>query len=193
MTKAVFFPADEFRRCLIGTLESACFLKQGVERFSNSVEEAMRSFWIILLSVPLNFSAVLFLSQHSEKLKDAVALSLIEQEAMRLVFVNLFFILALYFLCKIHNRLEFFPRYLAGMNWLQLIPILFETPIHLMVWSGLHTLEEIGLLEAMFMVYVLAMSTFFIMNSLKVRVSMAAWVVLMMYLVEDATRHALVY
>ncbi len=193
MSKAVFFPADEFRRCLIGTLENACFLKQGVNRFTNSAEEAMRSFWIILLSVPLNFSAVLFLSRHSEKLKDAVALNLVEQEAMRLVFVNLFFIFAVYLLCKIHNRLEFFPRYIAGINWLQLIPLLFETPIHLMVWSGAHTLEEIQLLEALFMIYVLAMTAYFIMNSLKVRAPMAVWIVFMMYIVEDVTRHALVY
>ncbi|MBK9586672.1 MAG: hypothetical protein KA099_04740 [Alphaproteobacteria bacterium] len=193
MSRAVFFPADEFRRCLIGTLENACFLKQGAERFTNSVEEAMRSFWLLLLSVPLNFSAVLFLSQHSEKLKSAPALALIEQEATRLVFVNLFFILAVYVLCKIHQRLENFPRYLAGMNWLQLIPILFETPIHLMVWSGLHTLDEVTMLEAFFMVYILFVTGYFIMNSLKIRAPMAVFLVFMMFIVEDMTRHALLY
>ncbi|MBK6895561.1 MAG: hypothetical protein IPH06_03085 [Alphaproteobacteria bacterium] len=193
MSKAVFFPADEFRRCLIGTMENACFLKQGAERFTNSVEEAMRSFWLLLFSMPLNFSAVLFLSRESEKLKDAETLLLIEQEATRLVFVNIFFILAVYMLCKIHNRLEFFPRYLAGLNWLQVIPILFETPIHLMVWSGLHTLDEVILLEMFFMIYVLLMTGYFIRNSLKISIPMAAWLVFMMYIVEDITRHALLY
>lgn len=193
MIKAIFFPQEEFRRCLTGTLENACFLKQGAERFTSSVEEAMRSFWVLLFSLPLNFSAVLILSAESEKLKNAPALILFEQEAMRLVFVNLFFILAVYALCKIHNRLEYFPRYLAGMNWLQVIPILFEAPIHLMVWSGLHTVAEVTLLELFFMIYILSVSAYFIRNSLKISIPMAVWIVFMMFIIEDVTRHALLY
>ncbi|MCB1840147.1 MAG: hypothetical protein KDI61_07795 [Alphaproteobacteria bacterium] len=188
MSKQFFFTGEELKRGLIGTLEIACFLKHGVARFAKTTDEVMRSFWIVLLTFPLNCSTVLFLSTQNDGMSDLPAPELIYLEAVRVVFVTLFNVLAVYTLCIIHKRLEYFPRCLAGMNWLGIIPAIVETPIHIMVWMGAHTLEDIAPLEMIFLVYTLFISGFFIMHSLNIRWPMAAYVVFLITCVEEITR-----
>ena len=43
------------------------------------------------------------------------------------------------------------------------------------------------------MVYILFVTGYFMMNSLKIRAPMAVFLVFMMFIVEDITRHALLY
>lgn len=194
MTASKFlFPREEWKRCLTGTLEIACFLENGVTRFSNTLEETLRSFWIVLIGFSLNCSAMMIMRASNEKLAALPIPAMIFNDAQRIVFFNIFQVLLLYLVCKWWKRLESFPRLLTGMNWLQIVPLIVLTPLHLMLWMGFHGAGEAGLLELTFVIYFLCVAGFFIGRCLKIPLAVAGYVMLMMFMIDYISLMALLH
>ncbi len=187
----LLIPRDEWKRCLTGTLEIACFLENGITRFSNTLEETLRSFWIVLIGFSLNCSAMLLLRGENEKLSSLPVHTMIYNDAQRIVFFNIFQVLLLYLLCKWWNRLEHFPRLITGVNWLQIIPLVVLAPLHLMVWTGLHAISDAGVLELIFVCYFLCAVAFFIGRSIKIPLVVAGYALLMMFMIDYISLMAL--
>lgn len=189
----LLIPKAEWKRCLTGALEIACFLENGVTRFSNTLEEALRSFWIVLIWFSLNCSAMLIMRAENEKLAALPVHEMIYNDAQRVIFFNIFQVLVLYFLCKWWKRSELFPRLLSGMNWLQIISLIVLSPLHAMMWMGLHSPKEAAILDLIFVVYFMCVGGFFIGRCLKIPLVVGGYVMLMLFMIDAVSLMALLH
>lgn len=175
---------EEFKRSLMGALEIACFLSQAKDRFSNNVEETLRSYWMVLLSFPLNCSALFLMHTRLEEYAAIPLEHLIYNDALRIIIFGVFQALALYLLCKIWKRLEDFPRTLSGLNWMQAIAIAALAPLHLSVWGGFHEISDMGNFELIFVAYFLSAAAYFLSKSLNIPVIACAHLMILLFLLD---------
>lgn len=180
-------PRAEWKNCLTGALELACFLEQGIARFSNTVEETLRSYWIVLLGFSLNCSAIMIIHQEHEHLSETPIALLLYYSLIRVAFFNLCQAAGLYFLCKWSRRLETFPRLLTAANWLQMIPLIAMIPLHAMVWADMHNVEEAAMLETLFVIYFLCVQAFCIARTTRLPLVIGGYVMVMLFMVDRIT------
>ncbi|MCB1592823.1 MAG: hypothetical protein KDI90_10265 [Alphaproteobacteria bacterium] len=183
----IWFPKNEFKEGLTGALELACFLEKGVKRIPNTLETAMRSFWIVLFSHSVNIFVIAIMKGEIESLHNVPLGVLLYNDTIRMVFINVLFILILYWLCKRLEKMDFFPQLICGMNWLQVIPLITRTPLYWMVTSGYHKMEEASQLELTLLAYSLLVNAFFISRCLKISIFGATYLIIMMFMIDQTT------
>lgn len=187
------FPKGEALRFFIATLEVSAFLKQGINHFGNTKAQALRSFIIFFAMFPLDYAFLYVLRGDFAKLQDFSFLEICYYDSLRLILLMLFSITIVYALCKIHKKTQYFPRFVIGMNWLNLIQMFFYLPILVFLWSGLHSMDDMSVLVSLFLLYYNIVAVFFIKHSLKISWPMSAYVVFVIFIADEIGSQMLLY
>lgn len=170
-----FFPKGELENVVLGVLETACFLKQGVLRFGNTQGEAIRSF--VVFAITLLFSYWILYYMYTEiNIDAAIFMQICVSETIRQCVVMAFVLFAVYGLCHIHERKQYFLRFVSGQNWLSLLALAFHLPLLLFLSAGIHTIEDIDFLRIGFLIYSTTIFGFFTAYSLQVPWYIAAYI-----------------
>lgn len=180
--------AEEFKRCIMGALEVACFLKQGTQRFGQTIQEVIRSFSIFLLAVPLDFIAISLLRETEPAMQKVPLLVLFFIGLQRIVMLVFIKLVVIFTYCNINNKKDRFTAYVSGANWIDLLPLLIITPLLLMGLVGMHPIAETEPLHIIFYLYSLFVYGFFLAHVLDIRWHVAALFTFFFHLVGVATQ-----
>lgn len=185
MHKPLKFSKDELKRTLLGVVETAVFIKHGPSRFPNTQLSAMQSFFVIPVVLAFNLY-ILFLIWNTNP---DIAQTPYIQIASRYIYNNLycliFVLLMVFAFCKAQNRMEYFPRFVCGFNWLSIAPIsIILIPI-LLVSLGFHNMKEIEDFSFVITLYELSLTGFFFTYALKINWFSAAFLTLAIFLIQN--------
>ncbi|HEY8191215.1 MAG TPA: hypothetical protein VIG74_02230, partial [Alphaproteobacteria bacterium] len=110
------FTREEIRRNLLGSLEVALFVTSARSRFGSTPDEALRSFIIPVILLPVTLFAV-YLSPRPE-LADQSANIIALLYVLRLFASWVMFLGSVYLLARNVDRNEYFCQFVTAANWL---------------------------------------------------------------------------
>lgn len=126
------FTKAEFKNNLMGCLEVFLFMPCGLERFSNERRDALRSFMIPLILLPVTLTIIMFLPDEAgAPLSVAVPIHFV-----RIILAVVLFLAAVYFLAKQFGREEYFYKFLNVSNWFNIIGFTLILPFVYGIFSG---------------------------------------------------------
>lgn len=120
------FTKKEYARNLLGCFEIMIFMKQGVEQFSDTKRDALRSFFWPIIIIPL---ALFSFSFHSTGYPLSLLMVL---HGVRMVLTFAITFAIIYYVAKYFERDQHFWRFVSASNWLNipifilLLPIMFS-------------------------------------------------------------------
>jgi hypothetical protein len=175
----------EIKHCLTGVLECSTFHKRGALRFGASANEAMRSFLLIALFLPVNLYILHMIWLSDPVLSQTPFEIITHRYGNALIGVNIFNLMMLYAFCKTRGTLPLFVRCVSGLNWISIFPALLLIPPVLLVGIGTHTLDETRLFSLFLSIYEYSVIGFFLAHGLSVRWYAAMFLTITMYLAQN--------
>ncbi len=117
------FTKSEWKLNLVGCMEILLFMPIGVERFGSSLNDAVRSFIVPILLLPILLSVMVAMS-------DGFPLSiLLSLHMIRVVLAAVIFFTVVYFLSKQFERQEHFYKFVNVVNWSNILGVTMTLPI----------------------------------------------------------------
>lgn len=153
---------------LLGCLEIALFMKEGVQRFHDGKQAMLKSFLIAALNIPLLIISMPFVYAAKENLQ-ASPISLINMLFIAKIIIVMILGLALiYYFCHITQRKQHFIKYITVANWSALIGMILFIPIIITLQWGLKTYDDLYPVIIVLDVYSYAYATFVLKHVLQI-------------------------
>lgn len=137
-----FSLGPEAKNLALGCFEIAIFMRAGIERFSASRADAVKSFIIPLCLFPLSIAGAYVLADHQSYN------ALFTLCMMRTIVTTGLFFGIVYLFCRQYERGADFFRAVSVMNWANVIGMTLALPIPLLVmggFAGAHDMENYAL------------------------------------------------
>lgn len=145
------FTKAEVKRNLVGALEVALFIPDARKRFGNTTGEAVRSFFVPLLLLPIGVMMMYLQPEFLNLKKYANGFTILYCfEAAISLCAFVFFVR--WISMKI-GRLEHFNQFVIALNWLAVPSMLLLSPIFVMLITGMHSWHELYPLSICAVVY----------------------------------------
>ena len=107
---------SEIKRNLLGALEVALFMPVARKRFGESKEEALRSFLIPILLLPLTIFAVYLYPKPEMASDSALVISILY--SLRMLVIWAFFFGTVYMIAREVDRKAYFYNFVIATNWI---------------------------------------------------------------------------
>tara|TARA_R110002072_G_scaffold71113_3_gene170915 strand:- start:41 stop:610 length:570 start_codon:yes stop_codon:yes gene_type:complete len=117
------FTKQEWKQNLLGCLEIFLFMPNGVERFSNTRGDAIKSFIIPLALLPIVMAVMVAMSAGFS------ITTLLSLHLIRMIVTIALFLSVVYFLSKQFERNQYFHRFLIVSNWSNIPGMIMTLPI----------------------------------------------------------------
>lgn len=130
-----YFISMTIKNHLLGVLEIAMFMRQGIKRFSNDKREFWRSFIIVALNIPLLPLIVPHIYSND------MALRVLPLGVISTLFVIKYLLVVAseiglsYIFCKLFKRVDVFRQYVTTSNWTSLTSIVLIIPFLIVLQS----------------------------------------------------------
>ncbi len=145
------FTKAEVKRNLIGALEVALFIPDARKRFGNTTGEAVRSFFVPLLLLPIGVFMIYLQPEFLNLKKFANGFTILYCfEAAISLCAFVFFVR---WIAQKIGRLEHFNQFVIALNWLFVPSTLLLMPIFVMLLTGMHSWHELYPLSICAVVY----------------------------------------
>ena len=181
----ISFTKEEVRRNLLGCLEVALFMPGARSRFSSDADEAIRSFLVPMLLLPVTLLLVC-LFPHPELTDNSVNMVTILY-SLRMVATWGLFLGSVYWLAKNINRREYFCQFVIAFNWLTIPATLIYIPAAWMLLSGAYSWHELYPFTVSLTIYTYAFTAFMAAYVLRVPWELAGFIAVISVLVDDYT------
>jgi len=159
----------EFKRVFTGGIELGCFMPHAIKKFGHSHEEVIRSFMIYGLFLPIEYISIALLRNITPSMQDSTLDHLFHLGTMRIIFMQIIILFTLYVYCKINHKLSLLGQSISALNWGNLLPNLFITPLVLFVLFGFHNMTDLSYIGMMFQIYYICLQSFIITTALQLR------------------------
>lgn len=174
------FPNQDFfqktKRNLLGAIETAVFMKQGVARFTKNSLSMKHSFLVPLCTIfPLTLVMV-FAGHPSADLSLGTEAILAVIYSMRQLIYLIVFPLCVYVLAKATDRLDGFSKFVTAQNWLALPCAFLILPLVWMMASGSHEWGDIQPMVSLITLYSSAYLAFMIKSVMRMPWELSAFV-----------------
>ena len=181
----VSFTKEEVKRNLLGSLEVALFMPEARSRFGTGAEEAIRSFLIPTLLLPITLLLVYTFPKPG--LADASANAIAILYSLRMVLTWGLFLGSVYWLAKNVNRREYFCQFVIAVNWLAIPATLAYVPAILLLASGAYSWQELYPFTVSLTLYGYAFTAFMAAYVLRVPWELAGFIAVIGLIVDDYT------
>lgn len=167
--------SKRFGQALLGAMELALFMKQGVDRFPSDFSAMLKSFLIPLIFMPLSFIGLYYSQGQRPELAD------ISFEYLSVLFIGkdvITLILGLamiYGFAKYYDRTQYFYLTITAGNWASIFPTLLFIPVLYTMSMGWHSWEEAYPVTIVFSLYTYVLAAFILTFSLKIPWEMAGF------------------
>lgn len=168
------FSVGEIRRNLLGSLEVALFMPDARGRFGDGYEEALRSFLIPALLFPLSLLAVYMYPRAEIAGASHNMIALLY--SLRMVFVWLLFLGAVWMIVREIDRKEYFYKFVIANNWLTVPATLIFLPVAWLLISGAYSWNELYPLMVCIMGYTYIFTAFMAAYILRVPWELAGFI-----------------
>ena len=176
---------SEVKRNLLGSLEVALFMREGRDRFGDTLSEAIRSFSVPILLFPLTIATVTMYP--STGIADNSANTIALLYSLRLAFIWLFFFGSVYLITKEIDRKQYFYRFITATNWLTVPSTVVFIPIAYLLLAGTHTLDELYPIMVCIILYTYAFTAFMATHVLRVPWELAGFIVFVGMAISNST------
>ena len=139
--KAAYPRPNYIKRNLLGCLETALFMPEGAERFSESKQGMMRSLFIPFLVLPV--TAITFIAAHPIQLSHEATQAMAAIYLVRTILYLACFMGFSYIMAKSLDRLDSFYKLTAAHNWLLLPAAILMLPLSLAFINGAYSWDEV--------------------------------------------------
>lgn len=133
----------ELKTNLLGTLEMALLMPQGVKRFNNDMSAMFRSFWLIPIVMPFTLYAIHLMQPNVEQIASLSYGFVAVMFTFKILVVTVLTLLLGYGFAKHYERMEHFCLTVTALNWSGLINTLLFLPAVVMVGSGAYAWDDI--------------------------------------------------
>lgn len=181
----ISFTKEEVKRDLLGSLEVALFMPEARGRFGTGAEEAIRSFLIPTLLLPV--SLLLVYAFPKPELADAPASVIAILYSLRMVLTWALFLGAIYWLTRNVNRREYFCQFVIAINWLAIPATLAYLPTILLLMSGAYSWQELYPFTVSLTVYTYAFTAFMAAYVLRLPWELAGFIAVISLMVDNYT------
>lgn len=177
MNETTKYPRPNYiRRNLLGTLETALFMKQGAERFSVSKAAMKRSFLIPFLILPLTISTMIAAHPEGSALSSTAINALAIMYGLRTVLYLACFMGFIYIMARSLDRVESFARMVTANNFLVLPAAVLMLPLSLAFMNGMYSWAEVYPLMVCITLYSYAYTAFMAAHVLRIPKELAIFV-----------------
>jgi len=144
---------NEFKRNFLATFETAIFMRQGPQRYGLGLDEMFRSFWVLLLNVPISMLELSYMQPTKPEFASlsfgfVVSLFLIKM----FISIVLAFLL-IYAFAKHYKRMEYFCSSITALNWTSLIATILFMPLLICLVMGVYSWDDLTPPLILFAVY----------------------------------------
>lgn len=181
---------DEIKRNLLGGLEIAIFMPVARTRFGDSREEAIRSFLVPVLLLPLTLLAVHLSPKAAMADQSAYMVSLLY--ILRTVLMWGAFFGTVYLIAREVDRKKYFYQFVIASNWLTVPASVAFLPITWMLVSGAYTWAELYPFMICMLLYTYAFTAFMSAYILRIPWELAGFIMLIAITINSYT-HDFVY
>ena len=137
------FSKTEIKRGLLGCFEISLFMREGIDRFADDKNAALRSFIWPLIFLPF----VLFsFSYHSTGFSMPLLLSL---HGVRMFVSFMLFLAVVYLVSKCYERQQHYLKFITVFNWLNIQSFIFALPILIALISHSYGVESYASYDAL--------------------------------------------
>jgi hypothetical protein len=178
------FTKAEIKKNLIGGLEIMLLMPTARRWFGNSREEAVRSFTIPILLMPVTIMMI-YLQPELLALKAALH-SFALVYCLRLAVVSGLFLVSVYALLKRLGRTENFNQFVIAINWLGIPAGLVFMPIMAMVATGGYSWQEVYPLALCAVVYVYIITGFLATCILRLPWEMGGFIAFIAFIIDNS-------
>ena len=133
----------ELKTNLLGTLEMALLMPQGVKRFNNDMSAMFRSFWLIPIVMPFTLYAIHLMQPNVEQIANLSYGFVAVMFTFKILVVTVLTLLLGYGFAKHYERMEHFCLTVTALNWSGLINTVLFLPAVVMVGSGAYAWDDI--------------------------------------------------
>lgn len=181
----ISYTKEEVKKNLLGSIEVALFMPVARERFGNSFEEAMRSFLIPTLLLPVTLLFVFMFPK--PELADASANTIAILYSLRMIATWGLFLGSVYWLAKNVNRKDYFYQFVIATNWLAIPATLAYVPAAWLLLSGAYSWQELYPFVVSLTVYTYAFTAFMAAYVLRVPWELAGFIAVISVMVDNYT------
>jgi hypothetical protein len=177
------FSKSEIKRNLLGGLEVALFMPQARTRFGNSTEEAVRSFFLPLMLMPLGI-VMLYLQPellNIKKFANAFAIMYCLQTAIS----TCVFAYCVYWLSHKMGRREHFNQFVIALNWLSIPATVVLLPVFALLMSGAYGWQDLYPLAISAVIYTYAFTGYMAKNILRVPWEIGGFIATVGFMIGD--------
>jgi len=175
----------EIKRNLLGGLEVALFMRVARERFGNTKGEALRSFLIPVLFLPLTIFT-LYMYPNTELPEQAAGIMALLY-CLRMVAVWVFFFGIVYWITAEVDRKTYFYKFVIASNWLSVPATVCFLPVLWMIASGAYSWAELYPFMMCLMFYTYAFTAFMASYVLRIPWELAGFIVFISMCVNNST------
>ncbi len=161
----------EIGRNLLGVFEIALFMPLARKRFGNTREEALRSFIVPLLLLPLTLISFYFLT----KPEGAPLFGVLN--SLRLAVIGAMFYGSVYWIAKTVGRKEYFYQFVIALNWLSVAATAIFLPLAWMMVTGTQTWAELAPFAGCLIAYICAFTCFMATYVLRITWELSGFIV----------------
>lgn len=173
------------RKHLLGCLEVALFLPNGVKRFSDDNKSVLYSFAIPFLVLPLTLVIKYLLPTSGAEMPSLNAMTMLA--VLRTAMIFLFFFGAVYGLAKHVDRLNHFKCFLVGTNWMCLFEAFLIIPLLVFYAQGTITLETLYALSVCIMIYTVAYTAYLATTAMRIPLELGGSIAIFGMMVNEMT------
>jgi len=181
----ISFTKEEVKRNLLGSLEVALFMPIARKRFSTDADEAIRSFIIPTLLLPVTLMFVYMFPK--PELADDSANTIALLYSLRMLLTWGMFLGSVYWLTKNLGRKEYFCQFVIASNWLTIPATLIYFPVAWMMLSGAFDWQQMYPFMFSIMIYTYAFTTFMAAYVLRVPWELAGFITMISIMVNNYT------
>ena len=183
MTKAQYI--QEIKRNLLGGLEVALFMPVARKRFGTTKDEAMRSFIVPILFMPLTVIALCFYSNAA--LPQSSVHIVAALYSFRLVFMWGLFFSIVYWITKEVEKKEHFYQFVIATNWLTVPATAIFIPVAYMLITGMYQWSELYPFTMCLVMYSYAFTGFMAAYILRIPWELAGFIVFLGICVDNTS------
>lgn len=176
---------NEIKRNLLGSLEVALFMPIARQRFGDTKDEAIRSFFVPALMFPITLLAVYLYPQEQLSGHSVNMISLMY--SLRMIAMWALFFGSIYWLAKEIDRKKHFYQFVIASNWLAVPASVVFIPVLWMVMNGAYSWAELYPFTICLILYTYAFTAFMAYYVMRIPWELAGFVVFIGMCISSST------